>query len=347
MRRRPLGSSSVTTIGAGDVSLAIAAARGVDAREVERTLSDAFNFGLTIVDIHDEPDAERLVGTIIRSLRLRDRVVIATRVPLVTPLPGTVHRNVLTERLPARYVQERVEAILRSTHLDALPLAQLPVRSEWRASSAWPELTGTCARLVREGKVMAWGLILDELDDDSLGFTTEPWIASLQTTFNLCDRKAEALLADIAKHERPLALLARQPLAGGALTGNLGPGVALKPRDDRNAIDLPTLEKIAVLAARLAPLVPTEPPAARSCPAAKAMREKTKRPEHLEAVTVAELALRFVIDRGAIALPRLHRHETVIDAITAGSADPMSADLLARILDERAPDPEKKPNPKR
>ncbi|HEX7841123.1 MAG TPA: hypothetical protein VF469_26780, partial [Kofleriaceae bacterium] len=55
------------------------------------------------------------------------------------------------------------------------------------------------------------------------------------------------------------------------------------------------------------------------------------RPEHLECADVAELALRFAIDRAGIALPRLHRREHLLAGIAAAAAPPLSADLAARI----------------
>jgi len=329
VRTRPLGPG-VTAVGCGDVSLAIAANRGVDAREVDRTLQHAIELGLTFVDVHPEADAERLVGDAIRTQRARDRVVVAVTIPHTPPRPGHPRRDVLPELLPARYVQETVEAALRTTRLEALPLAQLPIRSAWRTSTAWPELAGTCARLTGEGKVVAWGVRIDEIDEAALGFVTETWLAALSVVFNLLDRRAEPLLA-AAK----VPVLARQPLAGGCLAGTIGPGVRLTPRDDRNEISPADLERAAVTAARLAPLVHTEPPAARSCEAAKKQLEQGKRPDHLEATTVAELALRFVVDRGALALPRLHRHDHVLPAVIAAAAPPLTPALLARIVDDK------------
>ncbi len=329
VRTRPLGPG-VTVVGCGDVSLTIAANRGIDAREVDRTLQHAIELGLTLVDVHPEADAERLAGEAIRTQRARDRVVVATTISHTPPRPGHPRRDVLPELLPARYVQEAVEASLRNTRLDALPLAQLPVRSAWRSSTAWPELAGTCERLTREGKVVAWGLRIDELDETALGFTTETWFAALSVVFNLLDRRAEPLLA-AAK----VPVLARQPLAGGALGGNVGPGMKLPPRDDRNELSVADLELAAIAAARLAPEVHTEPPAARSCDPAREVRERGRRPDLLEATTVGELALRFVIDRGAIALPRLHRYEYVLPAVIAATAPPLTPGLLKRIVDEK------------
>jgi len=354
VRQQRIGEQTVTCVGCGDVRLATAAARNVDAREVERAVQAALELGITLIEAADEEAAERLCGDAVRALRLRDRVVVACRVPELAPRPGAPggpggpKRDVLPERLPAAYVQQRIEASLRATRLEVLPLAQLPLRAAWRASSAWPELAGACARLVREGKVLAWGaLCAGDADDAELA--AEPWLAALSIPYSLCERGAEAVLAGAISARAPSpapvpagspdagaggkAILARRPLAGGALAGTLGPGARLALHDDRRALDEAALERIAVFAAKLAPLVEREPPAARSCDAARAVLERGRRPPHVEAITAAELALRFVIDRGAVALPRFHRAEHLPEAIAAAAAAPLSPALLSRLAE--------------
>jgi aryl-alcohol dehydrogenase-like predicted oxidoreductase len=324
VRRVSLGETSITAVGTGDICLARSAARRVDHGQVARSLHAALEAGLDLVDA--STDAEELAGDAIRSLRLRDRAILATRVPAIGA------RDVLSDRLPARYIQDRVERTLRATRLDALPLVQLPVRAFWRSSSAWPELAGTAARLVREGKVLRWGAILDAIEDDTAQLADEAWLVSLAVPFSLCARNAEPLLAT------RLMILARQPLAGGALTGTLGPGVRLPPDDDRNDLSERELTRIAVEAARLSRYVKHVPPAARSCDPAKAQLEKNPRLPHLEADTLAELALRAVIDRGAVALPRLHRPEHVPLALLAAAAPPLPGDVVAAAFPERDSD---------
>jgi aryl-alcohol dehydrogenase-like predicted oxidoreductase len=332
VRTRPLGATTVTAIGSGDVNLATSAARGVPHRDVEHAVHDAITFGITMFDVAADPDSERLAGGAVRDQRARDRVVVATRVPLLAARPGRPGRDLLPERLPAPYVQDRIEASLRATRLDALPLAQLPLRPAWLASPAWPELVGTCARLVREGKALAWGALVDEPADEAApALVAEPWLTAVSVIYQLCDRRAEPVLAAAAA--RSLAVLARHPLAGGALTGQLGPGVRLPPRDDRSDLPAAALDRIAVAVARLGALVKREPPAARASDAAREAGERARltRPAQLECDDVADLALRYVLDRGAIALPRLHRTGHLLPAIAAAAAPPLSADLGAEI----------------
>jgi len=324
--------------GIGDLSLAIAADRGVDAREVERALHHALELGLATVDVHPgETDAEKLAASVVRTLRARDRVAITTTVPVVPLRPGgPPRRDVLPEQLPARYVVDQVESTLRATRLDVLPLVQLPLNPFWRHSSAWAELAGTCGQLVREGKALAFAARLETVssdDDDTRAVVADPLFAAVSVVYSLCERSIEPLLPSIK-----VPVLARRPLAGGGLAGTLGPGVKLPPRDDRHALDEPTLERMAVAAARLAPELEQRPPAATSCDAAKAVLERgtRHRPEQLEARTLAELALRYVMDRGALALPRLHRHAHVLDTVAAASALPLTPALIARILVEKS-----------
>ena len=333
VRTGRIGDCAVTALGAGDVSLPISAARGVPARDVEHVLHEAIAFGITLFDVADDADSERLVGDAVRAERVRDRVVVATRVPVLAERPGAPNRDTLVERMPVAYLQSRIEGALRATRLDALPLVQLALRPAWLASRAWPELVGSCARLLREGKVLAWGALLDEPGDDAApALLAEPWLAAASVTYSVCDRRAEPLFAAAAK--RGLAILARTPLAGGALAGTLGPGVSLKPRDERNALEPAVLERIAVGVARLAALVKVQPPAVWASEAARQISERAARPAHLECGDVAELALRFAIDRAGIALPRLHRREHLLPGIAAASAPSLSDALIARLLDD-------------
>ena len=292
MRTRSLGADGpmVPAVGVGDVCLARSARRGVEAGEVSAALHEAIERGIDLVDVSPEPDAIRLVGEAIRTLRARDRVIAAFRLAQAAGL------------------REQVDATLRESKLEVLPLVQIPLVGAYRLA----ELEDLGRDLVRAGKVLQWSAWLGAHDPDAPA-ATGPWLAAHNVPFNLCER-------DVPDG----CILARRPLAGGALAGMLGPGAKLLRDDDRK--DLP-LDKLAVGAAKLSALTKREPPAARSCDAAREQLENNVRPEFIECTTVAELALRWVIDRGAIALPRLHRREHVAEAIAAAAAPPLSIDI--------------------
>jgi aryl-alcohol dehydrogenase-like predicted oxidoreductase len=358
------------TIGIGDVSLARSATRGVDSSELTRTVHAALETGIDHIEVAPEDDSEKLVGNALRALRLRDRVLVLTRVPALTAT-----RDVLLERLPPKYVVDRVESALRSSKLDVLPLVQLELRAAWRSSKAWPELVDTCQRLVREGKALQYAAWVPQIEDDTAELLSEPWLSALNLPYSLCEREAEPLIAAAKKPPEPTpavateappvddalaaaaardpmiasvlasqlivapspvatpttpaeppprkAILARRVLAGGALAGTLGPGAKLRQRDDRE-LDAATLERIAVGVAKLARFVKETPPAARASEAAKQQLERNTRPDHVECETLPELALRYVLDHGVIALPRIHRHEHLIYLPLIAAAPPLS-----------------------
>lgn len=356
-------------VGAGDVSVSIAAKRGLDATDVSRALHAAIEAGFDIYDIAAEEKAERVIGDTIRALRVRDRMIAAFRVPAIAERLGVPTRDTLLERLPPAYIQHRVESALRTSRLDVLPIAQLGARAFYRQSKAWPEVVETCARLVREGKVLEWGAYIDTVEDDTPELVQEPWLASINVPFNLCERAAAAVIAaatgagplpepppapapkptgliltpfDIIPrepeqpavlapvHARRIPVLARRPLAGGTLAGTLGPGAKLRIHDDRQLSDT-ELERIAVGVAKLARFTKQTPPAALSCDAARAQLDRNQRPREIYVQTLAELALRYVLAKGAIALPRLHRSEHVTDALLLAHSPPLRQDFVEEL----------------
>ncbi len=332
MRHRAIGDTEVPVVGVGNLDVSIAHGRGLTTNDVRRALDEALSHGVTLVEA-SEPEAEKLCGDAIRGLRLRDKAIAITHVPPVSRSPKSNLAH-----LPPLHVQTCVEVTLRATRFEVLSLAMLPL-SATVTSRAWPELAGTCARLVREGKVLRWGALLELPDDrdtcdrelEAAAKLAEPFVA-LSITFSACDRRALPLLAG------ELPVFARTPFAGGALAGALGPGMRLGGHDERKAIDAGTLERIAAGLARLSPLVRDVPAAARSCDAGREILERDPRRDDIEVTDVAELALRYAIDRGAIAMPRLHRAEHVAGAIAAATASPLPSttlDDIERLLESR------------
>ena len=333
MRTRELAGQTIATVGLGDVSYVRSTRRGRDPNEVVRRVHDALEANLDVIDVAPESDTERMVADAVRDLRVRDRAIIATRLDELVQLPsGAPTRDLMLERLPVRYVIESVDAVLRNTKLDALPLVQLPLYAKWQSSTAWPELVGTCARLVRDGKVRRWGAIAHEPE-----LANETWLATIAIDFSLCQREAVGMLA--AVKGKPITVFARHPLAGGGLAGFLGPGVSLARLDDRRVLDTKALEAIAVGVAKLASRVKKEPIAARSCDAARAIFESTPRPPNVVVTTIAELALRYAIDRGTVPLPRVHTAVDLFELVMCAGAERLPEPLIAKI-DELFPDPD-------
>jgi aryl-alcohol dehydrogenase-like predicted oxidoreductase len=189
-------SLAARSIGAGDVSLTRSAARGIDAHDLARATAATLEAGIDVVDIAPEDDSERLVGDVLRALRLRDRALPITRVPALAATPATpgTTRDLLRERLPLRYLVDRIERTLRAIRLDALPVALVELHGSWRDSPTWPEFVDGCARLVRDGKVLAYGAYIDRIDDQAASLLEESWLVAMSIPYSLCERAAEPLI---------------------------------------------------------------------------------------------------------------------------------------------------------
>jgi aryl-alcohol dehydrogenase-like predicted oxidoreductase len=190
VQQRPFGRTgrTVAELGFGG--------RGLD-RDRQRILLAALDGGVDLVDVSPQwGDSEALAGEAIRELRLRDRAVLATRAPA-----------------DLRALQRSVEASLRATRLDVLPLVQLLDWTDARRDARdHPELVDVASRLVREGKVLWWGVVAPE-PRRCVATLDDPWISSVQTRFHLQDRRAVAILPLV--EAKKVALLTCSPLDGG------------------------------------------------------------------------------------------------------------------------------------
>jgi aryl-alcohol dehydrogenase-like predicted oxidoreductase len=318
METRALGRTgrTVSAVGFGAWALGGDRWHGVEPREAQRALYAAVEGGCTLVDtalIYGDGQSERLVGEVIKELRARDHVVVATKVPPLDlrwppPAGGRLERA-----FPAAHVVRSVEASLRNLKLEALPLCQLHVwRDAWLDDAAWPELEGAMHRTIREGKVLAWGVSANDHDAaGALRVLAQPIVSSVQVIYNVFDPGAAAELLPRAR-EHGVAVLARSPLDEGALTGAVGPATSFHPGEFRAryfAGDRPA--EVADRVAALRPLLGDE------------------------ASSLTELALRFVLSHDAVSavLVGTRRVEHVGKNLAWADGRRLTAALLERLAE--------------
>ncbi len=334
MITRPIARAdrTVTVIGLGTRGLS-GALRGIEPEDVAPVVAAAIEMGCTLVDVSPAwHEALRVTGEAVRVLRARDRVCVACAVP---PL---VASTALARAQPAGYVQKTVEDALRRLRLDAVPLAWLGGwRDAWLDGGTWPELLGTMLRLVHEGKVMAWGVIVpDGAPEEALRVVAEPWLAALSVRYSLFDCAAEEQLLPAAV-TAGVAVVAREPLARGALGGELGPAVRFPPHDERLGWAAERFEAIVPELAMLAALVKRTPAAASTTDAGRTLLDGMRRGEDVECETVADLALRAVVETPGItaAVVGARRVDHVLAAIAAGDGRAIAARVRAELQGRR------------
>lgn len=218
-----------------------------------RQLDAAFDAGITLFDTAEnypfpfsaatQGESEAILGRWIASRKVRDKVVVATK---VAAFGGFDYLRGDRRRLDRANIGEAAEASLKRLGTDHIDLYQTHWPERPIALAARPRLANMPERpesvpidhtldalsaLVTEGKARAigicnespWGAMKHLAVGDSKGLAR---IASVQNCYNLLDRSAELGLAECALRER-FSLIAYSPLATGALTGKYGTSPAI------------------------------------------------------------------------------------------------------------------------
>jgi aryl-alcohol dehydrogenase-like predicted oxidoreductase len=318
MQTRPLGRTGVpvSTIGFGCWGLAGEMWFGIAPEIGRQALRVAIDAGVSFIDtalIYGRGDSERMVGEAVRELRARDHTLVATKVPPLDRRWPPGPRVPLEHVFSVEYVTRSVEQSLRNLRAEVIGVEQLHVwLDDWLDSSYWPVLRGCMERLVGEGKVLHWGVsVNDHAPATALRVLDEPIVETVQVIYNIFDRSAEAELFARAA-ERKVGVIARCPFDEGALTGAIGPESRFDPVDFRSRYFRGDRKReVAERVAGLRPLLGDE------------------------ARTLTELALRFCLSRPDVAtvIPGMRRVEHVHANAAIGDGRALSAGLLERLVE--------------
>lgn len=175
-------------------------------------LHAAVDAGMTFIDtadVYGDGRSERLVARLRRE-RSGDALTVATkagrRLPVQTP-EGYSRDNLVSW----------IDDSLRNLETDAIDLLQLHCPHPGVYDR--PEVFGILDDLVTAGKLRAYGVSVESLDEGRRALRY-PNVRSVQLIFNMFRMKpAETFLAEAARQQ--VAIIARVPLASGLLTGKL------------------------------------------------------------------------------------------------------------------------------
>lgn len=318
MRKRKLGRTGymVSELGLGTLGFGGDRWRGVEPRDAQRTLYAALDAGLEFVDTalsYGAGLAEKLVGEVIRDLRARDRVVVATKVPPLDNRWPADADSIIERVFHPEHVQSSVEHSLRNLRAEAIPLAQLHVwHDAWLGARAWADVRGRMQLMIKQGKVLHWGVSINSGDPDSaLKVLDEPLIETAQVVYNVFDRSCErAFFAKASRNE--VAIIARSPLDEGGLSGQLSEKTTFPKGDFRSRYFAG--ERLQQMVERVAALADVRGD---------------------EVASVPELALRFTLSRPevAVVIPGMRQLAHLHDNIAAVDRGPLSERLLTRLAE--------------
>lgn len=236
MYEKTLGQSGlrVSAVGLGCMGMSHAYGAPADEREMAELLADAVEMGYTFFDtaeVYGTPDHphhnEELLGKALQPYR--DRIVIATKYGLTFDKPDGAGPHALIPDARPETIHRSVEGSLRRLRTDHIDLYY---QHRIDPSVEPEEVAATMADLIREGKILHWGI----------SETTEAYlrrahcvcpVTAIQNRFSMLARWHEQLLP--VCEELGIGFVAHSPLANGVLTNRYSADTTFDPAIDYRA----------------------------------------------------------------------------------------------------------------
>lgn len=293
---------------------------GSDDAESLASLDRAVELGCNFFDsalAYGRGHSDRLLGELVRRHPER-RIYTATKIPPLNGQWPSRHGTPIAEVFPPDHIERSVHRSLEHSGLERFDLVQFHVwEDDWAEDDRWRRAVED---LRARRLVSGIGISLNRW---------KPWngvrtvrsgaVDAVQVIYNVFDQAPEDDLF-VATAEMNVAVIARVPFDEGSLTGTLKADSSWPEGDWRNTYFVPenlraTLERVE----RLVSLVP-------------------------EGMTLAELALRFILSNPAVStiIPGMRKLRHVEANIAAGDEGPLDAEILGRLRAHRW---DRKPTP--
>lgn len=233
MKYRKIGNLEVSAIGLGCMGMSHAYGPAADKQEMTELLSRAVAMGYTLFDTaevygtNDDPHHnERLIGEAL--LPYRNQIVLATKFGLRFDTSKPVPYPLIPDSRPET-IRKSVEGSLKRLKTDRIDLYY-----QHRLDPDVPieDVAGAIADLMREGKILHWGL--SEASEDSIrrAHTVCP-LTAIENRYSMMARWHERLFPVL--EELGIGFVAFSPLANGFLTDTVAKGTKFDTRTDYRA----------------------------------------------------------------------------------------------------------------
>src|SRR5207237_3947831 len=227
MKKRPLGATGyqISEIGFGAWGIGGEMWRGVDDAEGRKALREAIDQGITFFDTalaYGAGHSERVISETLKNEIRAGKATVATKIPPMNRQWPAQASYKLSDVFPARYIAASTEQSLKNLRMDALHVQQLHVWNDvWLSDPQWEASYQQIVRLKQEGKVLHWGIsINDHAPETALKVLEDPIFETAQVIYNVYDRSPERALFELAR-TKPLGVIVRVPFDEGALTGQI------------------------------------------------------------------------------------------------------------------------------
>lgn len=313
MRQRAFGRTGweVGEIGYGMWGLA--GWSGTDQAEVEAALERAVELGCTFFDTawaYGNGRSERMLGRLVAA-HPESMLLVATKVPPKNLKWPSRRGYRLDDCFPPDHIREYAEESLSNLNVSSIDLLQFHVWEDaWADDDRWQRAIDD---LKREGLIRAAGVSVNRWEPTEVVETLRTGlIDAVQVIYNIFDQAPDDELFPLCR-ELNVAVIARVPFDEGTLTGALTESSRWPDGDWRNTYFVPANLKASVARAEaLRPLVP-------------------------EGMTMAELALRFVLANPTVStvIPGMRRPRHVEANLAVSDGRGLQPELLSSLKAHR------------
>jgi aryl-alcohol dehydrogenase-like predicted oxidoreductase len=313
MRYRTLGRTGWPVSEVGYGMWGMAGWTGSDDAESLAALEWAVRLGCNFFDTawaYGSGHSERLLGRVVRAHPDRN-LVVATKVPPKNSQWPSRRGSPLDDCFPPEHIGQFAAKSLENLGLPRIDLLQFHVWEDaWAHDERWQRAVDD---LKRQGMVRAVGISVNRWEPANVLETLRTGrIDVVQVIYNIFDQAPEDELFPLCR-ERNIGVIARVPFDEGTLTGTLTLQSRWPEGDWRSTYFVP--ENLAASVARAEALRPLVP----------------------EGMTMAELALRWILAEPTVStvIPGMRKLRHVEQNLAVSDGRPLDPVLLGRLKAHR------------
>ncbi|MBR1645571.1 MAG: aldo/keto reductase [Selenomonadaceae bacterium] len=230
MKTRKLRDLTVSAVGMGCMGFSHGYGACPPESESIRLMRSAYeDYGCTFFDtaeVYGAYENEILVGKALKPIR--DKIILCTKFMPEIFLPGQEIPEGKTSRRGLRNAVENSLKRLQTDHIDLYYEHRVPPNRDVAEVAEW------MGELIREGKILAWGVSEATPEQIRRAHSVTP-LTAVQSEYSIMERKYERDVIPLC-HELNIGFVAFSPMAGGFLSGKYTSQTKFEGDDVRRVI---------------------------------------------------------------------------------------------------------------
>ncbi|MBT8204873.1 MAG: aldo/keto reductase [Eudoraea sp.] len=284
-----------------------------DDRLSQRSLSIAVDKGVNFFDTawaYGAGHSERLLGQLLKT-HSDKKLYTASKIPAKNFKWPAKPEYSFDDSYPTAHILDYTHRTLKNLDTEQIDLMQFHTWDDsWVQREEWQR---TVEDLKKSGKVGAMGISMNRWEpENGIKALHTGLIDVVQVIYNIFDQAPEDVLFPLCD-QLDIGIIARVPFDEGTLTGNITRETVFPKEDWRASYFVPeNLEASAEKADLLRPVVP-------------------------EGMTMAEMALRFILSNPSVSttIPGMRKERNVLANVETSDGEGLPEDLLAELRKHR------------